>query len=107
MSLSKFFFKFYPLFILLVIGLVLFWPTFHLSIFGDEWQALWYVRSSLALANRFNIYNGYGPYAVAAVVVNFVSQIFNDSSRAVYVLSFISRYLAAVSIYFFFKSHLK
>lgn len=91
------------LFILVAIGLILFWPTFRLEIFGDEWEGIWWTTSTWLKTGHFNDRIGYKSYELAAILLTFVSGAFNlsYSSTQVYVFSFLTRLFAVFCLYYF------
>ncbi len=91
------------LFILIIIGFSVFWKTFNLEIYGDEWEGIWWTTSTLQQTGHFNDRVGYKAYELAAIILNFVSGAFapNYSSTQVYLFSFLTRLFAVFSLYYF------
>lgn len=91
------------LFLMVIIGLIAFWKTFQLEIFGDEWEAIWWTTSTLQTEGSFNARVGYKPYETAAVLLNLVSGASNltYNSTQVYLFSFLTRLFAVFCLYYF------
>jgi hypothetical protein len=91
------------LLILAIIGLVVFWKTFQLEIFGDEWEGIWWTTSTLQRTGHFNDRIDYKPYETAAILLNLVSgaSSLNYNSTSVYLFSYFMRLLAVFSLYYF------
>lgn len=93
----------FVLLILAVVGLIAFWPTFQLEIYGDEWEGIWWTTSTWLKTGHFNDRIGYKSYELAAILLNFVSGGFGlgYSSTQVYFFSFLTRLFAVFCLYYF------
>lgn len=94
---------FLSLFILFFIGLIVFWKTFSLEIYGDEWEGIWWTTSTLQTTGHFNDRVGYKSYELAAIMLNFISgaSSLNYNSTQVYFFSFFTRIFATFCLYYF------
>lgn len=88
---------------LVVTGLFVFWKTFQLEIYGDEWEGIWWTTSTWLKTGYFNERVGYKAYELAAILLNFVSGGFSLSynSTQVYLFSFLTRLFAVFCLYYF------
>lgn len=96
----------YYLIILFIIGLLVFNKTFHLSIFGDEWQMIWVIKSSLLKTGYWDAgikYYQWQAYQVGAILMFLITKYFGLNGSAVYFFSFITRFLAAAALFYFIK----
>lgn len=89
--------------ILALIGLAVFWKTFQLEIYGDEWEGIWWTTSTLQTKGVYNNRLDYKPYETAAILLNLVSgaSSLKYNSTAVYLFSFILRLIAVYFLYLF------
>ena len=97
---------FFYILLLLILGLFAFHKTFSLAIFGDEWVVLWNVKNSLVITGRWDSYidQFIGPgYRLGALMMYFLTESFGTDGKAVYIFSFITRFLAASSLFYFLK----
>lgn len=94
---------FLVLLILTIIGLAVFWKTFQLEIYGDEWEGIWWTTSTLQTSGHFNDRIAYKPYELAVILLNVVSGAsgFSYNSTNVYVFSFLTRLFAVFCLYYF------
>lgn len=91
------------LLVLALIGLAIFWKTFQLEIYGDEWEGIWWTTSTLQQTGHFNDRIDYKAYELASTLLSFVSGAFNltYSSTQVYLFSFLTRLFATFCLYYF------
>lgn len=102
MQIRKFF---YPL-VLLIIGILAFNKTFNLSLMGDEWQMMWVVKGSVETTGQWDyamkLFNWQG-YQFGALLMYLLTQYFGYDGKAVYIFSFITRFLAALTLLYFLR----
>ena len=94
--------KIKPLYLLFLFSIIfaiyLFWSSFHLALFGDDWLAIWNYKASTTtpfgpLRHFFTLY---GPQDI---LMGILSNFFGYSGAIYYALSFIFRTTAALSTY--------
>jgi len=84
------------------IGFLLFKTTFSMSLYGDEWKILWLGESTIKTKGNILIQQSTDlSYLFEIIVFNFISKGFGYNGTAYYVLSFLTRYIAALSIFWF------
>lgn len=106
MLITKLFTSFSPSLLLFIIGIFVFNKTFHLSLFGDEWQMLWIVKNSVATTGQwdFNINQvKWGGYQFGALIMYLLTEYFGYDGKAVYIFSFITRFFAALTLFYFLR----
>lgn len=110
MSITKLFTSFSPFIYyalsLFIVGIFVFNKTFHLSLFGDEWQMLWIVKNSVATTGQwdFNINQvKWGGYQFGALIMYLLTEYFGYDGKAVYIFSFITRFFAALTLFYFLR----
>lgn len=110
MSITKLFTLFPPFIyyamLLLIIGFFAFNKTFHLSLFGDEWQVLWFVKNSVETNGQWDLHInqtiGLG-YKMAALIMYLLTEYFGYDGKAVYIFSFITRFFAILTLFYFLR----
>jgi len=98
-------FIYYSLF-LLIIGIFAFSKTFHLAIFGDEWQVLYIIKNSIVTGGQWNYHlsEAIGPgYHMGALIMYLLTELFGYDGKAVYIFSFITRLFAALTLFYFLR----
>ena len=96
----------YYISLLLILGVFAFNKTFHLAIFGDEWYVLWIVKNSVVTTGQWdlNINQTIGlGYQMGALLVYLLTEYFGYDGKAIYIFSFITRFLAAVTLFYFLR----
>lgn len=92
--------------LLLIFGIFGFSKTFHLSLFGDEWQVLWLVKNSVATNGQWDLHInqtiGQG-YRVGALMMYLLTEYFGYDGKAVYTFSFITRFFATLTLFYFLR----
>lgn len=91
------------LILIFLVGLVVFWPSFMTGLYGDEWQMLWYAKAARLnpeLVGPGTIWNAYG---FEMTVFNIIAELFGYDGRFFYAFSFICRFFAVLTFYFFIK----
>lgn len=94
------------IFLLLILGVFAFSKTFHLAIFGDEWQVLWIVKNSVVTTGQWdlNINQTIGlGYKMGALLMYLLTEYFGYDGKAIYIFSFITRFLAALTLFYFLR----
>lgn len=94
------------IFLLLILGVFAFSKTFHFSLFGDEWYVLWMVKNSVVTTGQWdlNINQTIGlGYKMGALIVYLLTEYFGYDGKAVYIFSFITRFLAALTLFYFLR----
>lgn len=98
-------FIYYALF-LFIVGIFVFYKTFHLSLIGDEWQVLWFVKNSVVTNGQWDLHInrtiGLG-YKMGALIMYLLTEYFGYDGKAVYIFSFITRFFAALTLFYFLR----
>lgn len=95
--------NFSPFAIVLVVSLLVMYPTFRLSLWGDDWIVFWWSTrflesKDLGNWNYFSLYfTAYGPMDV--LVGTFMRHLYGFNSTYYYLTSFTFRVLASFSLY--------
>lgn len=95
----------YYLLLIFILGLLIFHKTFQLSLMGDEWQMIWGIQGSLETTGQWDFlikqlhWQG---YQVGALLMYFLTHYFGYDGSAVYIFSFITRFAAALTLFYFF-----
>ncbi len=98
-------FVYYILF-LLIIGVFAFNKTFHLALIGDEWQVLYIMKNSVVTGGQWNsqISQTVSPGdQIAALIMYLLTEFFGYDGKAVYIFSFITRFFAALALFYFLR----
>ncbi len=97
--------KIYYVLFIFILGLLIFHKTFQLSLMGDEWQMIWGVKASLETTGQWDFlikqFHWQG-YQVGALLMHLLTYYFGYDGRAVYIFSFITRFAAALTLFYFF-----
>ncbi|MDO8639234.1 MAG: hypothetical protein Q7R43_06675 [Candidatus Daviesbacteria bacterium] len=102
----NFFPSFIYMFLLLIIGVFVFNKTFQLALFGDEWQVLYIFKNAVATGGQWNFHisQAVGPgYQIGALMMYLLTELFGYDGKAVYIFSFITRFLAALTLFYFLR----
>lgn len=96
----------YYILLLLIFGIFAFSKTFYLSLFGDEWLVLWIVKNSVATNGQWDLHIdqtiGQG-YKMGALIMYLLTEYFGSDGKAVYIFSFITRFFATLTLFYFLK----
>lgn len=89
------------LLIIILISIFVFFPTFNLALFGDDWLAFFRYKQHVDPGSgQWNHLTYYlTPYGPQDILMGILQKIFNYESTPYYILSFIFRMTAAVSFY--------
>lgn len=101
------------IFIILAVSLFIFFPTFNLALFGDDWYTFWRYSHYLG-PKSFGGYNHLNylltPYGTQDIVMGLLRNIYDYNSQFYYLTSLILRLIAAFSLlpvtYYLTKSKL-
>lgn len=90
-------------FIVFLVGLALFFPSFNLSLFGDDWMVFWRSDSFFPSSHTATLL-GYlkhflTRYGSQDILMGFFRSIYGYESQYYYLTSFITRIIAAFSLY--------
>ncbi len=89
--------------IVFLVGLVVFFPTFNLSLYGDDWLVFWrydsFFPSSQASSGLDYLKHFLTRYGSQDILMGFLRSIYGYASQYYYLTSFILRILAAFSLY--------
>lgn len=89
--------------IVFLIGLIVFFPTFNLSLYGDDWLVFWRYDSFFPFSQSVNILDYLTHfltrYGSQDILMGFLKSIYGYQSEYYYLSSFIMRILAAFSLY--------
>lgn len=92
--------------IIFLIQLVVFWPSFKLSLFGDDWLAFWRYETIVnadPYQQGFNYLTYYlTPYGPQDITMGLISKVFGYRPLQYYVISFALRFILTISIFFAF-----
>lgn len=98
--------NFFYLLALLIIGILVFYKTFNLAIMGDEWLVMWVVKGAIETTGQWDygikLFDWQG-YQFGALLMYLLTEYFGTDGTAVYVFSFITRFLAALTLFYFLK----
>ena len=92
--------------LLLILGVFVFNKTFHLALFGDEWQVLWIIKNSVITNGQWDsqISHAVSPGdRIAALIMYLLTEFFGHDGKAVYIFSFITRFLATLTLFYFLR----
>lgn len=96
----------YYILAIFIVGLIVFSKTFQLSIMGDEWQMIWVIRGSLETTGQWDSgikqFNWQG-YQFGALIMYLLTNYFGYDGKAVYIFSFITRFLATLALFYFLR----
>ncbi len=89
--------------LIFVIGLSIFYKTFSLALFGDEWQLLWMIKSEFIKQGKWVVIRSdFSPYQPGGMIIYLWTEILNNySGKPIYITAFILRFLAAAALYIF------
>lgn len=91
------------LLIVCLASLTVFFPTFNLSLYGDDWLVFWRYDSFFPSSQTFNILDYINHfltrYGSQDILMGFLRSIYAYQSEYYYLTSFIMRVLAAFSLY--------
>lgn len=92
--------------VILFVGLLVFNRTFQLSLMGDELQMIWVIKGSIETTGQWDFgikqFHWQG-YQFGAFLMHLLTEYFGTDGRAVYISSFITRFLAASALFYFLK----
>ena len=110
MYITKFFTSFpsyiFYIVLLLIFGVVAFNKTFHLSLFGDEWMMLWVIKNSVVTTGHWNTYINQTitpRLQITALISYLLTEYFGSDGKAIYIFSFITRFLASLTLFYFLR----
>lgn len=92
--------------LLLIIGVFVFNKTFHLALFGDEWQVLYIFKNAVVTGGQWNVHisQAVGPgYQIGALIMYLLTELFGYDGKAIYIFSFITRFLATLTLFYFLR----
>ena len=93
------------LIVIFVVGLILFWPTFSLSVFGDNWLVFWAGKNTLGISQMWGSWLTYfGPYSSSHLILYMIQKFFGYSGVALYTISFLTRFMAVLGLFIFLKN---
>lgn len=85
--------------IIFFVGLVVFYPSFITAVYGDEWKIFWLGESAIQKSgNIFTQQPTDISYIFEIVVFNIVSKVFGYDGTPYYLLSYLSRFVAATAL---------
>lgn len=90
--------------LIFVAGFFLYRVTFSTSIYGDEWKVFWLGKS--VLETKGNILNQQSTdlsYLFEIVIFNFFSKLFGYDGAYYYIFSYLCRFLASLSLFWFLR----
>lgn len=88
--------------VIFIIGFIVFYPSFSLALFGDDWLAFFrYIQHlSPKSSGEWNIFTYYlTPYGAQDIIMGLLYKIIGLNSTFYYLTSFILRILAAISLF--------
>lgn len=89
--------------IVLLVGIVLFSPTFRLSLYGDDWLVFWRYNYFYPIGHIPNIWDHINHfvtrYGSQDVLISLFKSVYGYQSTYYYITSFIFRTIAAFSLY--------
>jgi hypothetical protein len=91
-----------PLFVIIFLQLVVFWPSFNLALFGDDWLGFWLFERSIGFKSAINLnYLNFflTPYGPQTINQGIIYSIFGAVASPYYIISFIWRFGVAVSLF--------
>lgn len=94
-------------FLLFVIGVWVFRPSFTMGLYGDEWQMLWFIKAIQLGSYHVLPTDIWNSYMNEMIVFNWLSYFFGYDGRFYYIFSFLCRLLAVYTCFWFFykRSH--
>src|SRR4029078_10147628 len=95
-----------PLLLIIIIAFIVFFPSFSMALFGDDWLAFYRYRYhygiwSTGFLHSINYF--FSPYGMQDFWMGTLERFFGLSSTAYYVTSLVMRLLAASGLYFVMK----
>lgn len=92
---------------ILLIQLVVFWPSFKLSLWGDDWLAFWRYSRILDIDPAYGFNQGYNhltyfltPYGPQDINMGLLQKLFGYSPSPYYLVSFSLRFILALTAFF-------
>lgn len=86
-----------------LVGLIVFFPTFNLSLYGDDWLVFWRFDSFFPPLKNINLFDFLKHfltrYGSQDILMGFLRSIFSYHSEYYYITSFVMRMLAAFSLF--------
>ncbi len=93
-----------PIVVLFLLGIILFWPTFSLALYGDEWQMLWFGKAVNLQKYQITSEDIWGAYWNEMAVFTWIFDSLGNNGSYYYFFSYICRFLAAAFFYWFLYS---
>src|SRR3989344_5959326 len=104
-------FMFIPFTLIIILSFVVFYPSFSLALFGDDWLAFWRYSQFLGpkSSGEWNHLTYFlTPYGPQDILMGILQQVYNYQSTWYYLISYLLRLISAFSFYpLFFYFFLK
>lgn len=92
------------IFSIFFVGLILFYPTFDLGVFGDNWMVFWNGMVSYGNTHQWGALTTYiNPYGSNHLLLYSVARLFGYNPQVLYVLAYIFRFVVSVTLFWFMK----
>lgn len=90
----------YLLIIAFIFGLIVFWPSFSLALFGDDWNAIYYFNQAVKQGGLHSaITHFFTPYGPQDTIMGVLTKIFGyQSGTPFYIISFLLRLFAGSTL---------
>ena len=95
-------FMFIPFALIAMLALIIFYPSFNLALFGDDWLAFWRYSQFLGpkSSGQWNHLTYFlTPYGPQDILMGILQQVYNYQSTWYYLISYLLRLTAAFSFY--------
>lgn len=95
-----------PFIVVFSCGFYIFWPTISsLGVYGDSLMAYWNARVTFEVQRQLSSWTTYfNPYGFSHIFVYLIDKLFGyENDMALYFFTFIFRFLAASSLFFFLR----
>lgn len=93
---------FFPSILIIILSLLVFYPSFKLALFGDDWLAFWRYNYHLGpkSSGEFNYLTYYlTPYGAQDIIMGLLNKVYGFNSTLYYLTSYILRVIAAFSLF--------
>ena len=95
-------FMFIPFTLIIILSFVVFYPSFSLALFGDDWLAFWRYSQFLGpkSSGEWNHLTYFlTPYGPQDILMGILQQVYNYQSTWYYLISYLLRLISAFSFY--------